>query len=69
MKSISEEAIIRLIGDAFRGTHCASCHEDDALGYPMCDIYLDKDRYAEVCCHVYEDYIKWLSEKNKRALV
>lgn len=70
MKPVSEEAVIRLIGDAFGGLHCTSCHEDAAMGYPMVEIDLGKGRYAEVCCYVHEDYLEWLAEKNdKRALV
>jgi len=62
-RCVSEEAIVRLI--KFEGSHCTSCHEDEAAGYWMCWINLGKGREAEVCCDVKRAYDEWCRAREK----
>lgn len=48
---------MRLSCDDFDpSSHCSSCHQDDEMGYGMCEIepprkkYKESKLYAEVCC-------------------
>ena len=63
---VSEAAIIRLIGPKYYDGHCISCHEDRDDGYPMSELDLGKDRYAEVCCSVFNAFKAWQQEKGNK---
>lgn len=66
-KQLTEQDIIDMIGDYYDGC-CSSCHNNFEFGYAsMCEIWIDNNTYAEVCCKVNEAYEKWKNNQTNQA--
>jgi len=63
IRYIPEKAIIRLIGPYYKGC-CPTCHDDEMMGYDLCELELGKNRYAYVCCEVAIAFRKWYEDKH-----
>lgn len=59
MKYITEKSVKRLI--KFKGDCCSSCHSNNETS-DMMFIDFGKDREAEVCCLVKQEYNKWMDK-------